>query len=277
MEIIEQFIQGKRPDQSLCEDRIIITDAFVSVVDGATPKGDWKPEGKSPAVKIGELIEDVLTQLDDEASAKDFFETINASIQDYYKEHGVYETMAEKPWERMIAGLAVFSKARKEVWQLADVAFRYEDQVFYNKIDIEDITSEARALYLESSIAGGISVDDILAMESDPSRAAIKPIIKNQTCLINAEKHTPYRYGALNGFEVPKDFIHIYDTDGLNEVILATDGYPIVADTLDKSERVLQNLLESDPLCFRENKQTKGRAKGDHSYDDRAYIRFKPE
>lgn len=38
MRIIEQHCQGKRTDQSLNEDGLIITDDFAAVVDGATSK-----------------------------------------------------------------------------------------------------------------------------------------------------------------------------------------------------------------------------------------------
>ena len=38
MRIIEQHCQGKRTDQSLNEDGLIITDGFAAVVDGVTSK-----------------------------------------------------------------------------------------------------------------------------------------------------------------------------------------------------------------------------------------------
>ena len=45
MHIIEQHCQGKRSDQSLNEDGLIITDGFAAVVDGVTSKSVHHPAG----------------------------------------------------------------------------------------------------------------------------------------------------------------------------------------------------------------------------------------
>lgn len=39
MKIIESFIRGKNPDQSLCEDGIFIGAKIAAVIDGVTSKG----------------------------------------------------------------------------------------------------------------------------------------------------------------------------------------------------------------------------------------------
>lgn len=57
-------------------------------------------------------------------------------------------------------------------------------------------------------------------------------------------------------------------------VILATDGYPILENNLEKSERALSQLLEEDPLLYKKIKCTKGLRKGQCSFDDRCFIRF---
>ena len=58
------------------------------------------------------------------------------------------------------------------------------------------------------------------------------------------------------------------------EIVLASDGYPELFATLAQSEAHLQTVNAKDPLCFRENKGTKGIAPQNDSFDDRAYIRF---
>ena len=40
MKIIEQFIEGKKQNPSLCEDGLFINDHFIAVVDGVTSKSD---------------------------------------------------------------------------------------------------------------------------------------------------------------------------------------------------------------------------------------------
>lgn len=66
----------------------------------------------------------------------------------------------------------------------------------------------------------------------------------------------------------------IYPVPPCSRLVLASDGYPVLKETLAESEAVLRELMEKDPLCFRENKGTKGLVKGNDSFDDRTYIRF---
>ena len=47
VQIIEQFICSKYPDQKKCEDGLFISNDFIAVIDGVTSKGaPWKPESK---------------------------------------------------------------------------------------------------------------------------------------------------------------------------------------------------------------------------------------
>lgn len=42
MKVIESFLRGKRPDQSLCEDGLFIGSQIIAVVDGVTSKGEQR-------------------------------------------------------------------------------------------------------------------------------------------------------------------------------------------------------------------------------------------
>ena len=57
--------------------------------------------------------------------------------------------------------------------------------------------------------------------------------------------------------------------------ILASDGYPVLADTLEETERLLACSLAEDPLRIGEHLSTKGVAAGNESFDDRTYLRMK--
>ena len=58
------------------------------------------------------------------------------------------------------------------------------------------------------------------------------------------------------------------------EVVLCSDGYPVIEGTLAKSEMTLAALLEQDILCINELRGTKCVAYGNYSFDDRTYVRF---
>ena len=55
--VLEQFVRGKQADQSLCEDRLVVTSHFVAVIDGVTSKSAYTWQGESSGVHAGKLIE----------------------------------------------------------------------------------------------------------------------------------------------------------------------------------------------------------------------------
>ncbi len=78
----------------------------------------------------------------------------------------------------------------------------------------------------------------------------------------------------LNGFPIRSDRVIVHTVPPHSRLVLASDGYPVLKETLAESEAALKELIQKDPLCFRENKGTKGLVKGNGSFDDRTYIRF---
>lgn len=85
-----------------------------------------------------------------------------------------------------------------------------------------------------------------------------------------------YWFAVIDGFDVPDEGICIQPLPAdIQTIVLASDGYPYLKDTLETSEACLQELLQDDPLLFRKYKATKGVSKGNVSFDDRAYVKLK--
>ncbi len=78
----------------------------------------------------------------------------------------------------------------------------------------------------------------------------------------------------MNGFPIHPGHVIILPVPPHSQIVLASDGYPALKETLAESEAALRELIKNDPLCFRENMGTKGLVKGNDSFDDRTYIRF---
>ena len=75
--------------------------------------------------------------------------------------------------------------------------------------------------------------------------------------------------------EIPDELIKvIHLSEGKHEIILASDGYPLLRPTLQQSEQDLDRLLKEDPQCCRLYESTKGLKPGNKSFDDRTYVRF---
>jgi hypothetical protein len=79
----------------------------------------------------------------------------------------------------------------------------------------------------------------------------------------------------MDGFQVPDEGIRLVSLpEGTETVVLASDGYPYLKDTLSATEQALQELLHNDPMLFRDYKTTKSVQTGNLSFDDRAYIKI---
>jgi len=100
-------------------------------------------------------------------------------------------------------------------------------------------------------------------------------LLERQALLQNGPDAGPCWYPALDGFPVPEEAIRVVPLGREDrEVVLASDGYPVLHPTLEESEAALHFLLESDPMLFRVHRSTKGRALDADSFDDRAYLRL---
>ena len=91
------------------------------------------------------------------------------------------------------------------------------------------------------------------------------------TCVAGARKRSVAEF--VQGIFMSEVF-RVYTSPPQTQVVLASDGYPVLKDTLAESEKSLDELLQKDPQCLRENRGTKGLVKGNQSFDDRTYVRF---
>ena len=110
---------------------------------------------------------------------------------------------------------------------------------------------------------------DGLAIVHDYARDAILPH------LIKAMDGQNKTFAVIDGYPIFRDGIKVVSI-GKNpsEIVLASDGYPTLKSTLAESEAALSEQLARDPFNIGDLKATKGLTRGNHSFDDRAYVRF---
>jgi glycerophosphoryl diester phosphodiesterase len=136
--------------------------------------------------------------------------------------------------------------------------------------------ANVRALRLELEILRGTTIDQL--RQNDKGREFIMPLLEEQSRLQNNPAAGAYGYAAVDGFPVPDSGIVIKPIpDSINNIVLATDGYPMLKASLKESENALREILHRDPLLFKEYKSTKGLSKRNISFDDRAFIKVKLE
>ncbi len=262
MKIIEQFIKGKRPDAALCEDGLFLSGDYICVIDGVTSKGKQRWDGIYTSGGYAKnVILKALEKIDKNADKKAFFKALDSALASAYAAQVKNDSITEY----LRACIIVYSVSQKKIWSLGDCACIINGQKHETPKRIDTLLSELRAFVIESALKDGADVS--------VGREAIVPFLNEQLKFENDET-SDFGYGVLNGHGVNMNFIDEYDVSEGDTVVLASDGYPDLCDSLEMSEWRLRALLQKDPLCYKDNRGTKGIDKNNCSFDDRTYIKF---
>ena len=263
MEIIEKFICGKSEMHAKNEDALLVTYNFIVVVDGVTAKNARAFDGMTGGRRASEKICETIALLDEGITAREAVDKITEGVSELY---GI-----DEPKGAAAAGVIIFSKARNEIWSIGDCQCLINGKLFAHEKEIDRINADVRALVLEMAKRDGKTKEELL--ENDIGRELIMPILERQH--IFANKTGRFSYGVLNGTPVPDEHIIIHKVNVGDEIVLASDGYPHLKETLEESEKLLKAELTNNPLCDGAYRSTKGKMKENLSFDDRTYIRFK--
>lgn len=267
-EIIERQLIGKRPDPRLCEDGIFVSGDFIAVIDGVTSKGvqRWQ-DGLSSGGYAKEIILRTLKDIPRETERDEFFKILDRALACAYSSETLHDSITE--WLR--ACIVVYSDFYKQIWSLGDCGCMINGKYRESGKKIDEVLSDLRSLVIEKAVKDGMCEDELYS--DDCGRQAITPFINMQLAFEN-DADSRFGYGVLNGHGVSESFIATYNLSQGDTVVLASDGYPELCDTLEKSERALEKALEADPHCFKKYPGTKGLSQDNCSFDDRSYIRF---
>lgn len=271
MTIIEQSVIGKRNAET-CEDGIIVTDSFAAVIDGSTSK---TPLRINPTMTNGrycmETVRRHIASLSPTASAEDFCVSVAQTIMSIYKGNKLDITrLQQHPEERMTASAVIYSNSLRQLWFVGDCQCLMNNVLYNNSKPSEAVFAAKRAEFINHAISSGsVSIDDVLRGQ-DPGRELILPD------LIASCKGQNLTFSVIDGFPIPMQHVKVISVpNDVTELVLASDGYPIILPTLRESEETLNTILNNDPLCINLFKATKGLIKGNTSFDDRSYLRIR--
>ena len=270
VKIIESFIKGKKNNKELCEDGLVITENYISIIDGVTSKGNTLWQNMTSGVYVKKLLINAINNMSPNLKAEDSILYLNTLIKEEYEKSNMYEYVKEHPEERLQANLIVFNISKNEIWMWGDCQALINKKLYHKEKKIDKILSEARSLLVDLELKNGKTVKDII--KNDTGRKYILPLLKQSIVYNNTIGE--YGYNVLDGFEImPKSVIKIKVKEN-DEIVLASDGYPVLKNSLKESEEKLLEILEKDPLLINIYKSTKGLQQGNISYDDRTYIKF---
>lgn len=270
--IIEKFITSKTGNNEDCEDGLFINEHFVAVVDGATSKHNIRYHNKTGGQIARDTILDVLDNVAADIRLSKLIEILTLRIKKFYIDNNILHEVSLNPSQRISASMIIYSKHYHYLWVIGDCQALVSTKLIQNRKKIDQIISHARSIHLHEELKTK-SLDSLL--KYDTSREYIKPLLISQSGFQNSSEKNEYNYAVLDGFKVSLRHIkkhRLLETD--TEIILASDGYPMLFNTLSKTEERLKEIISEDPLCYKIYKSTKGIVKNNISFDDRTYIRF---
>ena len=288
MKIIESSIIGKK-SQEACEDGMVITDDFIAVIDGSTSK---TPKHLNPDMKNGRyammlISEYIREELKADASVDDFCQGVTAYIYNkVYEKLGVEERLKEHPEERLTASAILYSRTRNEVWMVGDCQALIDGKLYENGKPYEQEIARKRVELIE------------LGLSPAEARKQIEPLLIE--AMLSGQNQT---YTVIDGFPIYREGVKVVSVSdscsvqdsvsasdsvpcsdsvsasgtisvSSSEIVLASDGYPLLEPTLAASEAALAEQIANDPQNIRSFIATKGIVEGNKSFDDRTYIRF---
>ena len=149
MRILEQFIKGKKQDQTLCEDMLFVNDNFIAVADGVTAKTDTEFQGKTGGRAAAEKVCEAVSEFPEDINVFDAVKVMTEKVASLYT--------ADKPLGTALVGVIIFSKFRNEIWSVGDCQCFINDDFFSHEKEIDRIVSDMRALVLEMGRRNGMT------------------------------------------------------------------------------------------------------------------------
>ena len=266
MKIIEKCSISKKNKTIENEDMVYYNDDFCVVVDGATSKSQELIFGKTGGRKAAELIIELFEN--NFISKYDPADAVIKIIRDRFDDFSKKNKLSLRNIH-LCASVLVFSNNFKQIWSVGDCQYSINGKKYFEKKKIDQLFSEVRSVLIRCLIKSGYNEKELL--EKDISRIHLEKMLLLQQLLENSNDEYGYSVLSCEG-EIPK--VSITNVEKGDEIVMATDGYPFLCNTLDESETELDRILNEDPLMYKIVKSTKGVYAGNISFDDRTYIRF---
>lgn len=272
--IEEHLLRSKTGNEEENEDAIYPGPHFVAVIDGATSKSKKRWDGMTGGRIAATLLREAFAQIPPDATIRQAVDLLSSALNQFYEQHQLINMVRNKPSQRATASFVALSLYQQEIWCVGDCQCLLDREHVTNTKRVDEIVSNARSMYLEAEVCRGKTIEDL--REHDTGRAFVMPLLKRQMLFQNNPSAGQYWYPVIDGFDVPEDGLRVYSIPAdTKTVVLASDGYPLLKDSLHASEEALQAILREDPLLFRTYKSTKGLQSGYVSFDDRTYVKLR--
>ena len=263
MKIIEKFTRSKTGNEKLNEDSFLIGKDFVVVADGTTAKGKTFL-GESDGRIVSRFVCECFYKISLNLEPIQILNEVNFMLSKELEINKIKSDFSS-------CSLLVYNDVRKEIISYGDCMYKIgmKEYGFVKNADIE--LARIRSNVIKEQLSKGATIEEI--RNKDIGRQSIEKTLKDNIKFANSLGEGGYP--VINGKGIVEEYIEVVKVNKGDEIILSTDGYPKLLSTLNKTEKLLANIIEKDPLCIDRFLSTKGVESGNESFDDRTYIRLK--
>lgn len=260
-ELVEAFTASMTRTAEDNEDAYVDTGSVVAVFDGRSPDrplGSLSAPGRKPARVLCEAVTAMSEASDPDIVAG----RLHAAVRDFCVGY---------PGDVAASGVLIDLKSRR-VLRLGGVSVGVRG-VFSVPVNHFDVAAaHARAAFLGSLLSVGHSVEAL--QETDQGHEmVVLPLTRKKKAWRNSS-YSIFGFACIDGTSTPREMIEVWDLERGDEVVVATDGYPVPEFSLSESEEALKDSLRSDPLRL-SPPGVRGVRAGAASYDDRTYVRVR--
>ena len=263
--VVESLCATGKDTDARKEDRLVVTDDFAAVIDGATSSG---PIGGRPGgIVAAEAVEQTIRDLASDASVRDFVDGATTAIARAIGDWPDETTM------RPSAVAAVWSRARGEVWRVGDCHIRIDGREYHGGKEIDRIGYEFRCAVIRARLRLGLtSLDAELRIPT--MEQPFRPLVLAQHAFLNLDSDDPLAYGGLAGTFVPDRFVEVFEVADAREIVLASDGFLSPAATLAEGLAEIARVRQNDPLMVELVMGSRPFMPGRDYFDDTTYVRL---
>lgn len=263
--VVESLCATGKESEAKKEDRLIVTDDFAAVIDGATSSGPIG--GRAGGIVAAEAVEETIKQLAPDATVRDFVDRATATIAE------AIGTWPDETVMRPSAVAAVWSRTRGEVWRVGDCHVRVDGQEYPGGKEIDRIGYEFRCAVIRARLKLGMT--SLEAERRVPTlEQPFRPLVLAQHAFLNLDSDDPLAYGALAGTFVPDRFIEVFEAANARKIVLASDGFLSPAVTLAEGLAEIARVRENDPLMVELVMGSRPFVPGRDYFDDTTYLRI---
>ncbi|WP_338315579.1 hypothetical protein, partial [Streptomyces bohaiensis] len=157
MRVVESSTVAKNGSPEGGEDGIVLGADFAGVVDGATDKTGRRFAGVSGGRFVMLTLRDAARDLPPGATAREAVDRLTAAVA-----AALPDDLPEL--DRPSAAMTLYSRTRREIWQIGDVGFSFPGAPApQGQKKVDRVNVEMRAAVLRAELLGGASPDDLAA------------------------------------------------------------------------------------------------------------------